>query len=188
APAPTAPAPTAPAPTAPAPPAPEPAEPAPTLEALEARLRQANEWLLAECLARDVRPVRLRPGVLEVALGPSAPKDLPDDLGRALSAIEGTRWSVVVSGREGGATLAETRRETARAIEARAEAHPLVAAALEAFPGARVSAVRPLSAPSAARAARADAGPGIDPVAHDAEEADPGPLLDTDDLDPFEED
>jgi DNA polymerase-3 subunit gamma/tau len=48
--------------------------------------------------------------------------------------------SVVGSG--GGATLAETRAEEEDALRAAALAHPLVQAALKAFPGATLTAVR----------------------------------------------
>jgi DNA polymerase-3 subunit gamma/tau len=159
-------------------PEPAPVEEGLTLEALEARLSEARELLLANQFAHYVKPLRLRPGVLEIALAEGAPRDLPGDLGRALSAIGPGRWSVVVEDGPGGATLAERRRAAAEALEARAGEHPFVAAALAAFPGARIAAVRPLAGP----AARAAPGPAPE------EAADPGPPLDDDDMDPFEED
>ncbi|MEM6678203.1 MAG: DNA polymerase III subunit gamma/tau [Pseudomonadota bacterium] len=149
-----------------------------SLEEIEARLEAAREALLAYELARHVRPVALRPGVLEAALTADAPADLAGRLSEALQALSGRRWSVVISAAEGAPSLAE-RRATEAATRAEAAArHPLVLAALETFPGARVTAVRPLalSTPVAAPAAEAET--------HDWD-AD-APLLDDDD--PFEED
>ncbi|MEM6422790.1 MAG: DNA polymerase III subunit gamma/tau, partial [Pseudomonadota bacterium] len=58
----------------------------PTLERIEATLSAAGELLLANQMAHYVRPVRLRPGVLEIALADGAPADLPGKLTAALSA------------------------------------------------------------------------------------------------------
>ncbi|MEL6336693.1 MAG: hypothetical protein AAFQ88_08600 [Pseudomonadota bacterium] len=176
------------APAAPEP-EPDPVEAAavtPTLARIEASLGAAGEWLLANHLVNFVRPVRLRPGVLEIALAEGAPADLPGRLTAALSAGAAgpaDRLAVVVSGGPAGPTLAEDRRAAAVRIEAEAREHPLVAAALAAFPGATIKAVRPLGAPD--DGAR-DPGPDaddFDDILLDAEEED-----DEDDLgDPFEE-
>ncbi|MEM9763309.1 MAG: DNA polymerase III subunit gamma/tau, partial [Pseudomonadota bacterium] len=120
------------------------------------------------------------------ALAPGAPPDLPGRLSEVLGQVTGRRWSVVVSTDPGAPSLREAR-ETARAEAAAAAAeHPLVLAALETFPGARIVGVRPLSA---------DAPP---PAAADEDAAeewveDPDATLlddeDDDDIttDPFEE-
>ncbi|MEL6774047.1 MAG: DNA polymerase III subunit gamma/tau [Pseudomonadota bacterium] len=181
------------APAAPEPePEPDPVEAAavtPTLARIEASLGAAGEWLLANHLVNFVRPVRLRPGVLEIALAEGAPADLPGRLTAALSAGAAgpaDRLAVVVSGGPAGPTLVEDRRAAAVRIEAEAREHPLVAAALAAFPGATIKAVRPLGAPEGGPSPGPNPGPDaddFDDILLDAEEED-----DEDDLgDPFEE-
>ncbi|MHA1530231.1 MAG: DNA polymerase III subunit gamma/tau, partial [Alphaproteobacteria bacterium] len=59
-------------------------------------------------------------------------------------ALTGARWSVAVSAGEGQPAVAELAAAASAAEAARAADHPLVLAALEAFPGAEISAVRPL--------------------------------------------
>ncbi|MEL6265354.1 MAG: hypothetical protein AAFR52_06855, partial [Pseudomonadota bacterium] len=114
------------------------------LEALQARLNAAGHLLEANELGAFVRPVRLRPGLLEFEPAPNAPGDLSGRLRAILQTMDGTRWSVVISRSPGAATLAERRQGAEAALQAEAEAHPIVAAALAAFPGARIAALRPL--------------------------------------------
>ncbi|MEM8759447.1 MAG: DNA polymerase III subunit gamma/tau, partial [Pseudomonadota bacterium] len=98
-----------------------------------------------------------------------------------LGQITRRRWSVVVSTAEGAPTLREARTAERAAAEAKAAAHPLVLAALETFPGARIVGVRPRQAEA--------------PAAEDPEDwvEDPDASLleneDDDDIttDPFEE-
>ena len=85
--------------------------------------------------------VRFAPPVIELRLEPQAPRDLSQRLARLLSEATGTRWTIAVGREPGEPTLAEQ----ADALEAdrsrSAEAHPLVRAILEAFPGARLGPV-----------------------------------------------
>ena len=74
---------------------------------------------------------------------PSAPRDLVNRLGPLLSDWTGRRWTVAASfDGPGQPTLAEQDQETEARIRSESEAHPLVRAVLEAFPGARLTAVR----------------------------------------------
>jgi hypothetical protein len=79
----------------------------------------------------------------------------------------------------GGAPAAERKAATVSDLRARAELDPIVAAALALFPGARIKAVRPRSAP-----------PGRDEPAEEAAQDDPG-WAQVDDgwepVDPFDE-
>ncbi|MEL6577273.1 MAG: DNA polymerase III subunit gamma/tau [Pseudomonadota bacterium] len=156
------------------------------LEAVERALEQAREYLLANEVATFLRPVALRDGVLETALAPGAPPDLPGRLSEVLGQVTGRRWSVVV-GTDAGAPSLREARETARAEAAAAAAeHPLVLAALETFPGARIVGVRPLSA-DAPQPAAAD-----EEAAEEWVEDPDATLLDDEDddditTDPFEE-
>jgi DNA polymerase-3 subunit gamma/tau len=104
-------------------------------------------------LRRYVRPVRIEPGHLEVALTPDAPTTLIQDTMSRLRAWTGRSWLVSLSRETGGQTLAEqeaSRRETA-ILDASND--PTVAAILARFPGAKVIDVR---IPDAADAAADD--------------------------------
>ncbi|MGE0502774.1 MAG: DNA polymerase III subunit gamma/tau [Rhizobiaceae bacterium] len=93
-------------------------------------------------LKRCVKPVRIEPGRLDVALTGDAPKTLLGDLTTRLKSWTGRTWMVSVSREGGGPTLAEeeaARRETA-ILDARSD--PAVAAILARFPGARIIDVR----------------------------------------------
>jgi DNA polymerase-3 subunit gamma/tau len=93
-------------------------------------------------LKRCVRPVRIEPGRIDVALTGDAPKTLLTDLNARLRKWTGRAWLVSLSREEGGPTLAEeeaARRESA-ILDARAD--PAVAAILAKFPGARIVNVR----------------------------------------------
>jgi DNA polymerase-3 subunit gamma/tau len=78
------------------------------------------------------------------------------------------RWGVAVVGTGGAATIAEVREALRGDLRARALAHPMVQAVLQAFPGAEVRDVRPADA--------------LEPAARAPTEDD-----DDDDFDPFEE-
>ncbi|MEM7446224.1 MAG: DNA polymerase III subunit gamma/tau, partial [Pseudomonadota bacterium] len=54
----------------------------------------------------------------------------------------GQRWMVTVSGEPGQPTLKQQDEEAASAARRKALAHPTVQAVMEAFPGARLEAVR----------------------------------------------
>lgn len=120
-----------------------------------------------------LRLVRYRPGVIEFNPAPGAPTDLAGRLGQVLRTATGERWAVLVSDVPGKPTVAEARRTAEEDAKAAARDHPLVAAALATFPGATISAVRPLTPP-----------PEPDYLPEIPE--DDGDLLDDDD--PFEED
>jgi DNA polymerase-3 subunit gamma/tau len=137
----------APDPQAPTAPARQPAEeqPAPALKSLAdivALAEQHRDGLVKAMLRRYVRPVRMEPGRLDVALTEDAPRTLLNDLTVKLRAWTGRNWLVSLSKEEGGQTLAEmesARRETAF-LDARSD--PTVAAILARFPGARIIDVR----------------------------------------------
>jgi DNA polymerase-3 subunit gamma/tau len=89
-----------------------------------------------------VRPVSIEPGRLSIGLTDDAPKTLMNDLARNLKAWTGVNWIVTLDRDAAAPTLAEAEtsaRETA-VMDARAD--PDVAAALAAFPGARIIDVR----------------------------------------------
>jgi len=144
-----------------------------------ALLRAERELRLLAAVENFVGLVAYRPGVIEFHPAPGAPEDLAGRLSETLRRLTGARWSVAVSDAPGAPTIAAARAGAAAAAGAEAAAHPLVRAALDAFPGAEIRAVRPLGA-----AARAG---GTEEVLAPAPERDDieGEMIDEDD--PFEE-
>ena len=106
-----------------------------------------GEMVLATHLRNHVRLVRFETGRIEFQPTPEAPPRLANELGQRLSNWTGARWVAVVSSDEGAPTLGE------QAAQARAEAivevaqHPLVKAVLDTFPDAKITDVRPRTAP-----------------------------------------
>jgi DNA polymerase-3 subunit gamma/tau len=93
-------------------------------------------------LLHYVHPVRVAAPHLEIRPQPGTPRDLPKRLAGFLHAITGARWTVGLADEGGAPTLAEQGRAAEHDRRERAEEHPLVRAVLEAFPGARIEAVR----------------------------------------------
>jgi DNA polymerase-3 subunit gamma/tau len=89
-------------------------------------------------LRQFVRPVRLEPGRLEIALTPDAPKSVANDLFNRLKEWTGITWQVSVSQGPGGLTLVEQEAQLREKNFDDARADPDVAAILSRFPGARV--------------------------------------------------
>ncbi|MBK8455821.1 MAG: DNA polymerase III subunit gamma/tau [Phyllobacteriaceae bacterium] len=110
-------------------------------------------------LKRNVRLVRIEPGVLEIGLAEGAPRTLTNDLVDRLNRWTGRRWMVTVAREGGGRTLAEQESEKRENAITDARADPAVAALLSAFPGARIVDVRLPAAPAEDMALIADAPP-----------------------------
>ncbi len=126
-----------------------------TFEQVVALLSERREVRLAHALRADVRPVRCQFGQLEFNPGPRAPGDLAGRLSKLLEELTGQRWMVSVSSEAGETTLAEREAEAERAAYVEAQQHPLVQAALQTFPGAklrRVTSVADLAPPPAGSA------------------------------------
>jgi DNA polymerase-3 subunit gamma/tau len=93
-------------------------------------------------LERDVRLVRFEQGRLEFALTPGASPALTAQLARKLQDWTGQRWLVALSNEPGEPTLAERSETREQEKRLGVQAHPLVRAALQQFPGAVIVAVR----------------------------------------------
>ncbi|SFO86567.1 DNA polymerase III subunit gamma/tau [Tranquillimonas alkanivorans] len=89
-----------------------------------------------------VRLAAYAPGRIEFEPTEDAPRDLAARLAQRLQAWTGVRWGVSVVGSGGKPTIAETRDAEDMARKAEAERHPLVRAALAAFPKARITEIR----------------------------------------------
>jgi DNA polymerase-3 subunit gamma/tau len=108
-----------------------------------AALADANRDMAFKILLkRHVRPIRVEPGRLDVALTADAPKTLVGDLSNRLQSWTGRRWMVVVSAEGGGTTLAEAEAARRESAFDDARNDPAVAAILARFPGAKVIDVR----------------------------------------------
>jgi len=99
---------------------------------------EKRDLMLKMAVERYMRPVRFEAGRIEVAMTPGAPAGIAGDLGKKLSDWTGQRWMVSVVQAEGAATLHEQAEADKTRKMAEIRAHPLVAAALETFPGARI--------------------------------------------------
>lgn len=92
-------------------------------------------------LERDVRLVRFEDGKLEIALLPSAPKGLVNELQRKLSAWTGRIWMVAISKEQGAPTLREQASDRQAELRQEVMQDPLVQAVLQKFPGAKVGEI-----------------------------------------------
>jgi DNA polymerase-3 subunit gamma/tau len=124
--------------------APAPAAVPATFEAIVALFAEHREALIQAQLESYARVVKLEPGRLEMRLDPGASADLANKVGLRLSEWTGMRWIVSLSTSEGEKTLTEKREAAELDRFERARSLPLVQAALGAFPGAEIVAVRDL--------------------------------------------
>jgi DNA polymerase-3 subunit gamma/tau len=107
--------------------------------ALAASERQAT---LHAHLLHSVHLVRFAPPVIELRPEHDAPRDLAAKLAAMLGTVTGVRWTIALSTEIGDPTVAEQATAAEAARRSAAIEHPLVRAILEAFPGARLEAVR----------------------------------------------
>jgi DNA polymerase-3 subunit gamma/tau len=107
-----------------------------------------REGILAAHLRRYVRLVRFEDGRIEFSPAEGAPADLAHQLEGRLRQWTGKRWWVTIGAAEAAPTLMEQAAEAEALRRARAAADPLVAAALQAFPGAAITEIRPRTSPS----------------------------------------
>ncbi len=108
--------------------------------ALVAARREAS---LHAHLVHSVHLVRFAAPVIELRPGPDAPRDFAARLAAVLLAATGVRWTIAMSAAAPGEPTLAAQGEAADAARRHeAAGHPLVRAILDAFPGARVEAVR----------------------------------------------
>jgi DNA polymerase-3 subunit gamma/tau len=84
-------------------------------------------------------------GAIDLFLLPGAPPELANELREKLNKWTGRRWIVVLSKVRGEPPIGQVRREREAAELQNLKRHPAVAAVLEAFPDAEISAVRPIA-------------------------------------------
>jgi DNA polymerase III subunit gamma/tau len=93
-------------------------------------------------LERFVRVSRFATGEIVFQPVPGMPQDLPQRLGRFLQEATGEPWAISAEAVVGEESLAERRLAELARQKAEIAAHPFVAEALAAFPGAQVVRVR----------------------------------------------
>jgi DNA polymerase III subunit gamma/tau len=108
-------------------------------------LGERREAILQAHLKNNVHLVRFEPGRIEFRPDEHAPRNLANRLGALLSEWTGRRWVVAISSEPGEPTLAQQESAADRRERAEVTAHPLVQAAMAAFPGATIEAIRDLS-------------------------------------------
>ncbi len=129
-------------------PTPEPVAAAPESLAPESFLEVVNlvrahkETILANHLEQDLHLVRFEPGRIECRPGSQAPRNLAGRLGAFLQDATKTRWMVSVSQDPGEASIGDQARAREARLTEAALQHPLVQAAMETFPGAKLVARR----------------------------------------------
>jgi DNA polymerase-3 subunit gamma/tau len=101
-----------------------------------------REAVLRSHLLSQLHLVHFEPGRIEFRPASGAPRDLANRLGRLLSEWTGARWLITLSEAEGEPTLREQGERRERELRNEVEAHPLVQAVLETFPGATIAAIR----------------------------------------------
>ncbi|HWI28331.1 MAG TPA: DNA polymerase III subunit gamma/tau [Stellaceae bacterium] len=117
-----------------------------------------REAMLRWHLHSHVHLVHFEPGRIEFRPAEGAPRDLPNRLGQLLTEWTGSRWIVSVSREEGQPSLREQQEQRDASLKSEAAQHPLVRKVLEAFPGARIEAVRELNRAEAA----SESGDGVE--------------------------
>ncbi len=139
-----------------------------------------NEMILHGHLLHSVHLVRFAPPVIELRPHADAPRDLAPRLGALLLRATGTRWTIALTKEAGEPTLAEQGNAADQARRAAVADHPLVRAIMEAFPGARIEAVRDPGADAYGLPAEislgGEAAPGYTP--DDTELVEPADLMD----------
>ncbi len=120
-----------------------------SFEAVIALFAEKREAILHTSLMNDVHLVRFEPGRIELRTGAGAPADLAPSMSRLLGRWTGAPWLVTISSEAGAPTMRAQHEAAARERQGEAVDHPLVQAALAAFPGATVAAVHQRATPPA---------------------------------------
>jgi DNA polymerase-3 subunit gamma/tau len=102
---------------------------------------ERREGILHAALSSQVHLVRFEPGHISVRAREEAPSDLATRVSRLLTDWTGIQWLVSLSAEAGEPTLREQREAHEANRLGVAISHPMVQAALSAFPGATVEAV-----------------------------------------------
>jgi DNA polymerase-3 subunit gamma/tau len=103
---------------------------------------QRREAILQSQLMNFVHLVKFEQGHLSLRLKEGAPQNLVGQISNKLGEWTGQRWVVSLSREAGEPTLAEVKQSRAQTVMNDIKAHPVVAEALKAFPGAKIIDIR----------------------------------------------
>jgi DNA polymerase III subunit gamma/tau len=113
-----------------------------TLAQLLDIVTEKRDLKLKSEIERFMRPIRVSPGKVELALEPGAPPGLPGEFSRKLEAWTGRRWMVLVAKEGGEKPLAYQKKQARETAFQEARENPAVQAILKAFPGSDITDVR----------------------------------------------
>jgi DNA polymerase-3 subunit gamma/tau len=108
---------------------------------------QRREAILRAHLYAHAHLVQFEPGRVQLGLETAAPRDLVNRVAQKLSEWTGQTWLVGIASEGGEPTIKEQDEAREHSLRGEAARHPLVRAVLDAFPGARMEAVRDVAAP-----------------------------------------
>jgi len=114
----------------------------PTFDHVVDLIRVNRDVKLLVEVETGVQLAAYRPGRIEFVPAQGAASDLAQRLGQRLQLWTGNRWAVTLVNGSDAPTIVETRDAADNAIKAKAAAHPLVKAVLDAFPGSVIEEVR----------------------------------------------
>ena len=101
-----------------------------------------REPLLYSRLKQEARLVAFTPGRIDLRMPTRQPRDFTARLSECLTQWTGQAWQVTLSEQEGEPSLADQEAALKEKQVQQAAAHPLVASALEQFPGAKLVGVK----------------------------------------------
>ncbi|MDT1061659.1 DNA polymerase III subunit gamma/tau [Paracoccus sp. CPCC 101403] len=152
----------------------------PDFEAVIELIRRMRDMKLLLDVEDHLRLVRYTPGRIEFEPTGNAPRDFAQRLAERLRGwTGGQRWAVTVVSDGGQPTISEQRAAREVAARARAMENPTVQAIFATFPGAKITAIRPVPVPpTVEKPADEDTSP------HELTE---GPVAEVEEWDPFED-
>ncbi|MDA7429657.1 DNA polymerase III subunit gamma/tau [Primorskyibacter aestuariivivens] len=122
----------------------------PTFEHVIELIRSNRDVKLLIEIEAGVRLAAYQPGRIEFTPAADAAPDLAQRLGAALQRWTGNRWAVTLVNDCTAPTIVETRDADRLALHAEAAEHPLVKAALLAFPKAKITEIKTVKEAEAA--------------------------------------
>ena len=109
-----------------------------TIDAVHALLEEKGELALASRVAHHVSVVRMAGNEIVLSAARPLPADLVTELAATLKRLTQRNWKLSTDTAPGGATIREADAAARAGLKAEILSAPLIAAALETFPGAEI--------------------------------------------------